>query len=269
MKKTIFQTIILMMLCTFSHGQNISGRLSFLFAKLDTTRADNGRILINDSIRILIDGFAASDSVFLKTFPNLRFLGQITSPDNDLKIINWNLVLSGNSVRYFCYIIKKGDKNTRNSVYRLTGVNTDGPLRNDTTFTAEKWYGALYYDISSVKIKKDIYYMLLGIDIGNNFINRKLIEVLSFRPDGELTFGKKWFDTGKKMIYRVIFEYDATGVMSLKFRSPKTIVFDRLVPLYRDDRDRLTFGAEYTLDGYKFNNGLWKFEPNVDARNKE
>jgi hypothetical protein len=267
--KRFFIRIVAFFLCTCLNGQNISGRLSLLFSRLENTTDKNERIIINDSIRIIIDGFAASDSVFDKNIDGSRFLGQITSSDNNIKIINWNLIQSDSLSHYFCYIIRRGEKENKNSIYRLTGINSDVPLHNDTIYTSKNWYGALYYAISPVKIKKETYYMLLGIDIGNNFINRKLIDVLSFSPDGEPVFGKKWFDNGKKILSRVIFEYDATGTMSLKFRSPRTIVFDHLVPLYRGDRQKLTFGAEYTLDSYTWKDGKWKFEPDVEAKNKE
>lgn len=254
-------------LCT--DGQDVSSKISDLFHKLDSARTESSRMKINDSIRLLIEGYAKSDTVFDSTIRNTKMIGQLTSSDKKIRIINWNLVLPDNKIKYYCYIIKKGEKNSSNELFSLSGNNYDQPLRADTTYTINNWYGALYYDISSIRVKSDIYYILLGIDIGKDFINRKFIEVLSFGPDGDLLFGKKWFDTGKRMQHRVIFEYDATGAMSLRFRSSKMIVFDHLVPLYKGDNQKLTFGAEFTLDSYVFKNGVWKFEKNVDLRNKE
>jgi hypothetical protein len=59
-------------------------------------------------------------------------------------------------------------------------------------------------------------------------------------------------------------------MMSLRFTSDKSIVFDHLVPFspaMKDDRQY--YGPDYSYDAYHFENGLWKLMINVDARNKE
>ena len=265
MKRIFLQFFIIIILSSQVKSQNISKQLADLFLKLEKATGNENRMMINDSVRMIINDYAASDSVFEHRFTDLRFLGQVTSSDKKLKIINWNLVLPDNENRYYCYFIRKNEDG--NTVYSVEGSNTDGPVRKDIIYNAENWYGALYYDLRPVKIKKDVCYVLLGIDFGNDFINRKLIDVIDFTPDGELVFGKEWFDTGNSTIHRVVFEYDATGVMSLKFRSPGLIIFDHLVPLGHGDKQ--TLGAEYTLDSYSYKNGIWKFQKNVDYRNKD
>lgn len=252
-----------------SAGQDISSMLGSLFHRLDSIRDESGRMMINDSVRFLVEAYVSSDSVFESGIVNVRPIGQLTSPDKEIRIINWNLVLPGNNIMYYCYIIKKGEKNAGNRIFSLTGSNSGKPVKADTTYTTDNWYGGLYYDIMHVRLKSDTYYVLLGIGIGNDFINRKFIEVLSFNAEGEPVFGKKWFDTPKGLQHRVIFEYDATGAMSLRFHSPKVILFDHLVPLYKGENQKLTYGAEFTVDSYTFRNGVWKFEKNVDFRNKE
>ncbi len=265
MKKILLTFFIIFSFISQAGSQNISSQLINLFSRLGKVDSDENRLRINDSIKIIINDYASSDSVFEHSFTDLRFLGQITSPDKALKIINWNLVLSENENRYFCYFIKKNING--NKVFAVEGTNTDGPIRKDILYSQENWYGALYYDLSPVKINKEVCYILLGIDFGNNFTNRKLIDVVGFTTEGTPVFGKKWFDTGNDLIYRVVFEYDATGVMSLRFHSPRVIVFDHLAPLYHGDK--LSYGAEFTLDSYSYRNGIWKFEKNVDYRNKD
>ena len=251
-------------------NHNVSAGLEKLFTRLEKIYDDDTRIRINDSIRFIIDSYAASDSVFEHQFTGIRHLGQITSSNNKLKIITWNLILQSSANRYFCYFIKKGEHKTKNIIYRLTGLNSGIPVRTDTTYSEENWYGALYYDLRPVKIKKDICYVLLGIDFGNTIVNRKIIEVLSFTRDGGMILGMKWFDTGNEIKFREVFEYDATGVMSLKFLSGKSIVFDHLVPLSPGTKEeQQSFGAEYSFDSYTYKNGLWKFKKNIDVRNKE
>ncbi len=253
-----------------AYGQNVQTELAKLFGRLEKVSDDNSRILINDSIRLIIDSYAASDSVLKHRFNNLRYLGQIVSSDKKLKIITWNLILSNNKNRYFCYFITKGKRGKDNSVYRLTAGSTGNTVRTDTVYFQDNWYGALYYDLRPVRIKNEICYVLLGIDFGDPIVTRKIIDVLSFNQDGKIIFGKKWFNTGNEIKYRVVFEYDATGVMSLKFRSARSIVFDHLVPISRGMKEeQQSYGAEYSFDRYFYKNGIWKFERNVDVRNKE
>ena len=87
---------------------DISPLLENLYYRILYTNNDAERIRLNDSVRLIINSYVASDSVFKHKFTNLRYLGQIVSPDSRLKIINWNLILRDGSNKYFCYFIKKG-----------------------------------------------------------------------------------------------------------------------------------------------------------------
>ena len=170
---------------------------------------------------------------------------------------------------YYCYIIHRGKKGEENTLYKLEAKNSPKSILTNTEYTDENWYGALYYDLRPVKIKKELAYVILGIDFGNNQNNRKMIDVLRFTDRG-LILGMKWFQNGTDVASRVVFEYDATGLMSLRFRSDKLIVFDHLVPISSGTKsEETTYGAEFSFDSYNFKNGIWKFERNVDVRNNK
>ncbi len=244
--------------------------LEELFSRLVDNYDDNERIRINDSIRLIIDSYAGSDTVFTHRFTNLRYLGQIMSPDSLLKIITWNLVLENEPGRVYCYFIRKTGPGTENLIYRLSSAYRENPIIADTTYTGADWYGALYYDLRPYKISEDRCWVLLGIDYGNPLISRKIIEVLRFKPDNSIVFGRKWFASGEEKKYRAVFEYASNATMSLRFRSDSSIVFDHLVPfspLHKDDRQY--YGPDYSYDAYNFENGLWKLNINVDVRNLE
>jgi hypothetical protein len=244
--------------------------LENLYSRLVNNFDDNDRLRINDSIRLIIDSYVASDSVFKHRFTNLRYLGQITSPDSMLKIITWNLVLRSGPSRYFCYFIRKPESGNENRVYRLTATYREEQVRTDTIYTEPDWYGALYYDIKPYIIDDKRCWIMLGIDYGNSFISRKIIEVLSFTSEDSIIFGRKWFASGEEIKFRDVFEYASNGMMSLRFRSDDSIVFDHLVPFSQELKDdRQYYGPDYSYDAYYFENGLWKLTINVDARNKE
>jgi hypothetical protein len=243
--------------------------LEKLFDRLVGNYNDSDRIGINDSIRIILDVYARSDTVFTHRFTNLRYLGQILSPDSLLKIITWNLVLENEPGRYFCYFIRKQLPGKENMIYRLSVSYNENQVKTDTTYSESNWYGALYYDLKPYIVDNKRCWVLLGIDYGNSFISRKIIEVLSFSPEDSIVFGRKWFASGGDIKYRDVFEYASNAMMSLRFRSDNSIVFDHLVPFTASPKDdRQYYGPDYSFDAYNYENGLWKLTINVDARNQ-
>ncbi len=244
--------------------------LETLYSRLSISRSDSIRIQINDSIRFILESYISSDTVFKSNFKNLHYLGQITAPDSSLKIITWNLILPGSSGRYFCYLIRRGAPGKENRIYKMSASYNENPALVDTTYTQADWYGALYYDIRSYTINNNKCWVLLGIDYGNLEISRKIIDVLNISSDDSLTFGRKWFESKGRKQFRVVFEYASNAMMSLKFKTDSSIVFDHLVPFSRDQQNsRQFYGPDYSYDAYNFSNGSWKLIENVDARNKQ
>jgi hypothetical protein len=242
--------------------------LERLFARISANINDSEKLKANDSIQILIDSYARSDSVFVHKFTNLRYLGQITSKDSRLKIISWNLLLKDSVSRYYCYFIHNSRE--KKKTYKLTSMYHREPVRIDTIYSGDNWYGALYYDLRPVKKDNQVFWMLLGIDYGNPAVTRKIIDVLSFNPEGKVVFGKKWFETGKMTGFREVLEYGYTAVISLRFLTDKLIVFDHLVPVspeYLNNRE--FYGPDYSYDAYRFEKGVWKLKINMDVRNEK
>lgn len=275
MRRKVLLLLIIFLLITpviraQSASVDTSELLEKLYKRLINNYVDTIRLRINDSIKVIIESYVNSDSVFYHNYRNLKYLGQFTSPDSLLKIVTWNLVLSGMPGKYYCYIIKRQEKEKQDLVFKLASDYKTPSLATDTIFTEKEWYGALYYDIKPYTIDGKKMWVLLGIDYGNPFISRKIIEVLSFSSDNSIVFGRKWFSSGTVTKYREVFEYASNGMMSLRFRSDSSIVFDHLVPFSPSvANDRQYYGPDYSYDAYILKNGLWWLTINVDARNKE
>lgn len=270
----LLSSIFTLLFVNYIAGQTTSGSIASdlegMLRRLRENHSSSEKLAINDSLKAVIEVYAASDSVFSHRFSNLRFLGQILSPDDKVKLITWNLILDDGGNRYFCYIIRRAAAGSQNSIYKLSGIYNEAPVRTDTVYTDKDWYGALYYEIKPFRSGKETDYILLGIDYGNSFITRKIIDVLSFSPDNTIVFGKRCFNDGKTIAPRVVFEFSATAVMSLRFVSEKSIVFDHLSPIspeYKDNRQ--FYGPDFSFDSYDLENGLWKLKSNIDIRNKE
>jgi hypothetical protein len=270
--------ILIIPIILFSSAGLLSGQvqsaapasLERLFIRLRSATEDSVRLRINDSVRVIIDGYANSDSVFSNAFRDVRNLGQILSPDRQVKIITWNVVLDNDSGRYFCYFIKKGVNGAANSIYALDKKYDPRPIATDTTCAQSDWYGALYYDIRPYKASGKQCYVLLGINYSDPMVTRKVIDVLIFTSSNYLIFGLKWFNTGKGTYFRHVFEYASNGVMSLRFSSSNSIVFDHLVPVPTlANEGRILYGSDYSFDGYLLKNGIWNLTLNIDARNNK
>jgi len=250
-------------------GNEISLKLEKLFAATRTALPSEIKAEKNDSIRSAINSYASSDSVFSHRFSNLRFLGQITSPDSLVKIITWNLVLTDGVSSYYCYLIHREKRTGVGKVYALTGKYNENPIVTDSLYSSSGWYGALYYDLRPFTTEGTIRYVLLGIDYGNSFISRKVIDVLSFSRSDDISFGYKCFTDGKIVVPRVVFEYASTAVMSLKFESDGMIVFDHLSPFSPELKgNRQFYGPDFSFDSYIFEKDLWRLKTDIDIKNK-
>jgi hypothetical protein len=274
MKRLFSVILIIAALSTgLSRGQasqdELPGSLKKLFERLHAESLDSNRLRINDSIKLFIEDYVNSDKIFKGTFPDIKYLGQIISSDNKIKIITWNLILSGEPGKYFCYFIRRSHNQSQNKIYRLTASYDEGQISADTIYTGSDWYGALYYDIKPFHSGNSQCWALLGINYSNPQITRKMIEVLSFSADDKLILGRRCFNTGRSINYRHILEYSAHAVISLRFRSAGSIVFDHLVPLPPSPGDeRIYYGPDYSYDEFTLKNGMWNLKVNADVRNK-
>jgi hypothetical protein len=249
---------------------NISAELEKLFGRLRENFSSDEKLVINDSIRLIIENYVKSDTVFNHRFSNLRYLGQITSTDSLIKIITWNLILEDGVNKYFCYIVKRSEHESRSKVFNLSGLYKETPIKEDTTYSQMNWYGALYYDIRPFIFNNETNYVILGIDYGNSFITRKIIDILSFNSRNEPVFGKNCFTDGNFIKPRIVFEYASTAVMTLRFISDTSVVFDHLSPFSPEFKDNHQFyGPDFSFDSYNLENGYWRLITDIDIRNKE
>lgn len=273
MKKVLFIFSISLLTSALSlQGQttdaSVEKKLAGLFARLATNADDSAKLAVNDSIVLIIDSYASSDSVMQHSLQGVKYLGQISDRNSQLKIITWNLILRESKSRYYCYFINNTGK--IQVVRKLTGIYREEPVRTDTQYSEDDWYGALYYDLKAFRKDRKTYWILLGIDYGNPSVTRKIIDVLDFAPDGRVQFGEKIFEPGNNLKYREVLEYSSEAIISLKFLNDKTIVFDHLVPMSPQLKDRKEFyGPDFSYDSYTLEKGIWKFESNIDVRNKK
>ena len=254
----------------FSQDDDDAQTLESLFNRLFAEREDEVRLRINDSIKTIVDKIVEVDSIFDFNFTNVRFLGQITSTDSIIKIVSWNLNLRTQPSKYFCYLIKRDEQGGQNTIYKLITEYRVENISRFTIYTAENWYGALYYELRPTLVDGVRSWIAIGINYSNPMITKKMIDVISFNDDGDIEFGAPIFSLSQhEQINREVFQYSAEARMTVRFWNENTIVFDHLVPFAPELAGRREFyGPDFSFDAFVLEDGMWHLQLNLDVRNE-
>ncbi|AEA45539.1 hypothetical protein [Fluviicola taffensis] len=217
-----------------SFGQfDVTAREQELCVLLDSVRAsktNDQKEFWNVQFKALLDNTLHEPTVFDLSFPKLRTLGVIDSPDNMVRIINWNVEQEDASQKYYAYVIHRESKTGKTKIFELIDNSMMLPGKPEETLASNMWYGALYYQIIPVEKGNKLYYTVLGWDGGTRMSNTKLIDVLYF-TGSTLKLGYPLFKIGENTVKRVFFEHSERSVMSLKYEPEyKRIIFDHLSP---------------------------------------
>ena len=91
-----------------------------------------------------------------------------------------------------------------------------------------------------------------------------------FSGENKIKFGLPIFKkSSKKTQKRVIFQYDAKTLISVKYHpKEKQIIFDHLVPMRQDLKGLYEYYIpDGTFNSYNYKHGKWLLEEDIDARN--
>ncbi len=212
---------------------------------------------LNESFKKELLKAIESDNSFNYSFSKLKTLGCITSPDNKVRIYNWNIEDQEQNQTYFGFIQRFDEKKKKYIIYELKD-NVATQKKTNEVVENNNWYGALYYKIIPVERNKKTYYTLLGWDGNNAMSNIKMIDALHFSGTSA-KFGAPIFRWNKDALNRVWFEYSKDVIMHLNYEDRyKRIIFDHLAP----QTPALTgFYSTYTPDlsndAMIFQDGRW------------
>lgn len=203
------------------------------------------------------------------SFDSLITISILSPEDNSFRIFNWILRKDNGEYDYFAIILIP-QKNKSNMIITLKDESKNILNPEKEILNQDNWYGALYYDIISIKKKNNQYYTLLAWDGYSNEITRKIIDIIQIQKDS-IVFGKNIFQRNNETRNRVILEYNANTSISLRYeKSKKRIIFDHLVPLKENQEG---FNQFYVPDGsydsYNYKNGKWEYKTDIDIRGKD
>lgn len=235
-------------------------------------------------------GYAiAQKGSFSYRFDSLVSISRLFAPDSSFRIFTWNLPSDNGTFLYYGFIQRHDPEGTA----FLLSDRSDSLDDLEHRITGNlQWPGAHYYQVILNESAGKKYYTLLGWDGHTRSTTRKLIEILTFGTDGRPVFGAAVFpDYGKGKQTRVIFEHSSHATMSLKYdlqrykiqtnknpyrpryryRTAHMIVFDHLEPMDPSVAGQFSYYIPVgnVFDAFVFEDGSWRFQADVDARNPE
>ncbi|MFY0673565.1 MAG: hypothetical protein JXQ87_09170 [Bacteroidia bacterium] len=208
-------------------------------------------------------------------FDSLMFISKLRPGDDAFRMFTWILKLDRGKFRYFGVVHINDPKRfvyhplfdrSSNEVPGLAEETNPNAGIIDSVYDNNSWFGMHYYDIGLVKEKKLFglrnkkYYVLIGWDGNNNISHKKIIDVMTFE-NGVPTFGAPIFSMQDTMQTRVVLEYNAQAVITLKWHPDDNMVsFDHLVPPSKKNAEnKFTYIPSGQYDYILWKNGTWEF----------
>lgn len=232
---------------------------------------DDARLEANAEFLKVMRSALDDPKSFKTNFDTIPKISDLRSGDRYFRMVNWNLSMDDGTFRYYCFVQYY---NRKEKAYIVTELKRgyrgiEGEERK--VFSDRDWYGALYYKIIPSKMKKKSRkrtYMLLGWDGHNEFSTIKFVDVMVLTPKG-IRFGEDLFDIPEKTnIRRLILEYKADAVVSLKYdEKSERIIFNKLVPMEGDLAGLPEFYIPLLeFDALEWKRRKWTLVKDVDAR---
>ena len=204
---------------------------------------------------------------FNHRWQSLDMIGKLVSDDGQVKVFSWLYMVSRNEYHYTAYI-QVLNRNGEADVFRLTPGNSEKISSEEYPQSIGDWHGKVYYALLTNAYKRKTFYTLLGADFKDTNTSIKTIEVFAIQR-GKPVFRGDQFLAGGTVKDRIVLEYSADLTISVQYDERLgMIVTDHIVPLHPLYHGYYQFyGPDGSYDGYRFTEGIWVLEPDVDARN--
>lgn len=238
--------------------------------QLRTATTDEEMDRLNLLFKADMASFLKTDGIFKYVFKHLKTVAILDSPDESLRIINWNIEYTDFSYSYCAFVLSWDSKKKVTLVTELIDNLDPYTAKPEGIIDAKNWYGALYYKILPFKRNSKTEYLLMGWDGGTTMSNFKLIDVLTYNGN-TLKLGSPVFKQKKSVINRVVFEYAEKAKISLRFEKKyNRIVFDHLSPEAQGLEGVYSFYVpDMSYDSYYYDDEMWILKEDVIAINDE
>jgi hypothetical protein len=205
---------------------------------------------------------------FRHPFDSLTTISRVYAPDSSFRLLTWQVVRDEQVFRRHGAIQLR----TTDGSLKLFPLIDRGSLirrQADTVTNHEWWIGALYYRIIKTSHAGRHYYTLLGYDEHSLRSTRKVLDVLTFDPQGRPVFGAPVFALPRRegwlpLQTRFWIEFKKAGNARLQYDDEMgMILFEHLVSESNDPDKPWTFIPDGDYEGFKWVNGRWVYVEKV------
>lgn len=235
------------------------------YAVVNDSLEDNRFAACHAMIPALVRALKTPNS-FHFAFDRLKNISIQYPQDSSFRIFTWQLYVDKDDYRYYGAI----QMNTPDlKLYPLMDRSFNVTDVEQEVLSADKWYGAVYYNLKETNTKNGKYYLLFGFDGYDFFNKRKVIDVLTFDKEGKPVFGAPVFvseEKGKPITAkkRLLLEYSAASSVRLNYdEALEMIVFDHLIPMAGQYGEGMVMVPDGSYEAYQLEKGVWKYQPMV------
>ena len=286
-KQILFFTLILCFLKVFSQSKEIiilSDSVNFYRELSLNTPEEDLRYGYNVQVQAFLEAMLYSKNAVNQNFEALKFISVIMSQDKRIRLVTWMIPKDNQQQEYFGFLQVFDPKTGTFSLYNLNDYRANLISPERQILDPNTWYGTVYYQIIPVEnsSKKNIY-TLLGWNQNNIFTDIKLIDVLSFKSNGQPQFGADIFRKSPFKGNRIILKYHKGASFNLNFEKHRfytgkkddkgkpveteaqIIVFEQLIPV----EEKFVHIPEFhvpessMMQGFVLNDGKWVFIPSI------
>lgn len=205
-------------------------RLKILLDSVRKSPNDSSKLANNTRFKNQLEKTLKDVNSFDYPFNTLKTLGTIESPDNQIRIYNWNLEMDDKTQRYFCFVQKIDSRKKSVKLIELKEDLENFNYRTEEVVDGQKWYGALYYQIIPILKNNKTLYTVLGWDGHTDRSSIKLIDIMTI-TGSTVKLGAPLFKLNDKIKKRVYFEHSEQSTMTCRWENTQQrIVFDHLSP---------------------------------------
>ena len=244
-------------------------RLDSLLTRLRDAENNGEKKERNLAFKAELESFVDIQGAFDYRFTKLQTVGVIDSPDNLVRIINWNVELDDLSHEYYCYVLRFDKKKKKYLHTELKDLSFGMPSQPTEMVTQDNWYGALYYKIIPIQKGSRTMYTLIGWDHNSSLSQMKLLDVMYF-SGSNVKLGSPVFKIGKSTQYRVFFEHSKKVNMFINYEEDRArIMMDHLSPESPALKSfRSYYVPDLSYDSFTYENNKWVLKEDVIGVNK-
>ncbi len=253
--RIVFVFFIITLICKNLYSQypfpvkEYTDSLASLGDKIINGKSDFVRFEANEKFKNLLVFILSHDKAIEIDFSPVKNLSALAPEDNSFMIFSWVVPRTNQSFESFGILYAYNNRRKVYEIIELKDVKNTVTNAEKKTFRKGEWWGALYYDIITVKSRGRVYHTLIGWDGNNALSTRKVVDILSLSPMAQPTFGASLFSGFGKQQKRVVFEYSANTQMVLRYE--KQTYYVEKKKKSKNTQKPPTSKTPHTSDGFK------------------